>query len=82
MAVQFFRLQPIFQTLMVQMLLFPISTGPWLQIPLSSSFRNTFRVPNGLDPDQDQCSVSPDLGPFYTLIVFLKEILKTVSRRQ
>ena len=27
------------------------------------SFRNTIRVPNGLDPDQDQHSVSPDLGP-------------------
>ena len=26
-------------------------------------FRNTIRVSNGLDPDQDQCSVGPDLGP-------------------
>ena len=24
---------------------------------------NTIRVSNGLDPDQDQNSVSPDLGP-------------------
>ena len=28
-----------------------------------NSFRNTFRVSNGLDPDQDLHSVSPDLGP-------------------
>ena len=28
-----------------------------------NSFRNTIRVSNGLDPDQDRCSVSPDLGP-------------------
>ena len=27
------------------------------------SFRNTIRVSNGLDQDQDQCSVDPDLGP-------------------
>ena len=27
------------------------------------SFRNTIRVSNGLDPDQDQRSVGPDLGP-------------------
>ena len=26
------------------------------------SFRNTIRVSNSLDPDQDQCSVCPDLG--------------------
>ena len=26
------------------------------------SFRNTIRVSNGLDPDQDRDSVSPDLG--------------------
>ena len=26
-------------------------------------FRNTTRVSNGLDPDQDQCYDSPDLGP-------------------
>ena len=25
--------------------------------------RNTIRVPNGLDPDQDRHSVGPDLGP-------------------
>ena len=30
----------------------------------SKSFlRNTFRVSNGLDPDQDRLSVGPDLGP-------------------
>ena len=27
------------------------------------SFRNTFREPNGLDPDQDRRFVGPDLGP-------------------
>ena len=27
------------------------------------SFRNTIRVSNGLDPDQDQHNVGPDLGP-------------------
>ena len=27
-----------------------------------SSFRNTIRVPKDLDPDQNRCSVSPDLG--------------------
>ena len=26
-------------------------------------FRITVRVSNGLDPDQDICSVGPDLGP-------------------
>ena len=28
-----------------------------------NSFRNTIRVSNRLDPDQNQSSVSPDLGP-------------------
>ena len=28
-----------------------------------NSFRNTIRVPNNLDPDQDRHSVGPDLGP-------------------
>ena len=28
-----------------------------------NSFRNTIRVSNGLDPDQDQYFVGPDLGP-------------------
>ena len=28
-----------------------------------NSFRNTIRVSNGLDPDQDRHSVGPDLGP-------------------
>ena len=33
-------------------------------LPFSKhSFRNTIRVSNGLDPDQDRRSVSPDLGP-------------------
>ena len=27
------------------------------------SFRNTIRVSNSLDPDQDQQNVRPDLGP-------------------
>ena len=27
-----------------------------------NSFRNTIRMSNGLDQDQDQCSVHPDLG--------------------
>ena len=27
-----------------------------------NSFRNTFRVSNGSDPDQDQQNVGPDLG--------------------
>ena len=26
-------------------------------------FRNTIRVTNGLDPDQDQIKCGPDLGP-------------------
>ena len=28
-----------------------------------NSFRNTIRMSNGLDPDQDRHSVGPDLGP-------------------
>ena len=28
-----------------------------------NSFRNTIRVSNGMDPDQDRLSVGPDLGP-------------------
>ena len=28
-----------------------------------NSFRNTTKGSNGLDPDQDQCFVIPDLGP-------------------
>ena len=28
-----------------------------------NSLRNTIRVSNGLDPDQDQHYVGPDLGP-------------------
>ena len=28
-----------------------------------NSFRNTIRVSNGLDPDQDRQNVGPDLGP-------------------
>ena len=28
-----------------------------------NSFRNTIRVSNGLDPDQDRRFVIPDLGP-------------------
>ena len=29
----------------------------------TNSFRNTIRVSNGLDPDQDRHSVGPDLDP-------------------
>ena len=29
----------------------------------SQSFRNTIKVSNNLDPDQDRHSVCPDLGP-------------------
>ena len=29
------------------------------------SFRNTIRVSNGLDPDQDRTCVGPTLGPNY-----------------
>ena len=29
------------------------------------SFRNTIQVSNSLGPDLDQCSVGPDLGPYY-----------------
>ena len=32
---------------------------------LKNSFRNTIKVSNGLDPDQAQHSVGPDLGPNY-----------------
>ena len=28
----------------------------------NNSFRNTFRVSNGLDLDQNQCTVGPNLG--------------------
>ena len=31
--------------------------------PFKNSFRNTIRVSNSLDPDQDRRSVIPDLGP-------------------
>ena len=27
------------------------------------SGKSTIRVSNGMDPDQEQCSVNPDLGP-------------------
>ena len=30
-----------------------------------NSFRSTIGVSNGLDPDQDQLNISPDLGPNY-----------------
>ena len=36
------------------------------------SFRNTIRMSNGLDSDQDQHSVYPDLGPN----CFVKDISK------
>ena len=34
-----------------------------LQCISINSFRNTIRVSNSLDPDQDRHSVGPDLGP-------------------
>ena len=40
----------------------------------NNSFRNAVRVLNGLDPDQNQCSVAPDLGP--------KLFVKVISRQQ
>ena len=33
------------------------------QLFKKKSFRNTIRVSNGFDPDQDRHSVRPDLGP-------------------
>ena len=40
------------------------SAGLFSKLPLSKySFRNTIRVSNGFDPDQDCRSVGPDLGP-------------------
>ena len=33
------------------------------QLLSTNSFRNTIRVSNSLDPDQDQLSVGPDPGP-------------------
>ena len=36
----------------------------FFKLPFSkNSFRKTIRVSNGLEPDQGQCSVRPDLGP-------------------
>ena len=42
-----------------------MSFGDFFQNLFSSqnSFRNTIRVSNSLDPDQDLHSVGPDLGP-------------------
>ena len=38
--------------------------GPFGELPFSkNSFRNTIRVSNSLDPDQDRHFVYPDLGP-------------------
>ena len=42
-----------------------LSSADFVQIQLTfskRSFRNTIRVSNGLDPDQDRCSVDPHLG--------------------
>ena len=47
----------IFQAFCCRLLLFSKLTF------LKNSFRNTIRVPNSLDPDQDRCYVGPDLGP-------------------
>ena len=46
-----------------------------------SKVRNTIRVSNGLDPDQECCSVSPDLRPTVckdNLQTASKEIVKTI----
>ena len=41
-----------------------LSTDFFLKLTFSKhSFRNTIRVSNGLDPDQDRHSVCPDLVP-------------------
>ena len=41
-----------------------LSSADFLRIIFSkNSFRNTIRVSNSLDPDQDRHSVGPDLGP-------------------
>ena len=65
----------------------PIQTGKFYMLLLSSAdffffkylfsenyFRNTIRLSNGLDPDQDGHSVGPDLGP--------NCLKKVISRRQ
>ena len=42
-----------------------LSSADFFQYQLfqKNSFKNTIKVSNGLDPDQDQHSVGPDLGP-------------------
>ena len=47
----------IFHVLVVVCLLFSKLTYS------KNAFRNTIRVTHSLDPDQDRCFVSPDLGP-------------------
>ena len=43
---------------------FCLSSAVFFKIEVfKSSFRNTIRVSNGLDPDQDRHSVGPDLRP-------------------
>ena len=45
------------------MLLLPAADFFKIKTFSKNSFRNTIRVSNGLDPDQDQHSVEPDLEP-------------------
>ena len=43
---------------------FCLSSAVFFKIEVfKNSFRNTIRVSNGLDPDQDRHSVGPDLRP-------------------
>ena len=34
-----------------------------------NSLSNTIRMSNGLNTDQDQCSVGPDLGPMVAMVI-------------
>ena len=40
-----------------------LSSADFFLLTFANSFRNSIRVSNGLDPDQDRCYVSPVLGP-------------------
>ena len=48
--------------LMLHFLLLSTDSSEYIFFFSKNSFRNTIRVSYGLDTDQDQCSVSPDLG--------------------
>ena len=43
-------------------------------------YRNIIRVLNGLDPDQDQHSVSPDLGP--NCLKSYQQMTETVASKE